>query len=54
MYMKYFARFYIFSKLVIQWNMLPQGFPSKSMVYDYFKLWKENPDPISQVDWIRI
>ena len=26
-----------------QWDILPQGFPSKSTVYDYFKLWKEKP-----------
>ncbi len=40
--MKYFARFYIYSKAV------PNGIyyrkdSAKRRVYDYFKLWKEKP-----------
>ncbi len=30
-----------FLKIGFQWNILSHRFPSKSTVYDYFKLWKK-------------
>jgi hypothetical protein len=43
MYMKYFARFYIYAKAVSNGTCYRKDFRAKSTVYDYFKLWKEKP-----------